>query len=357
MMKWPAIGIAAALLAPCIWTIPVQADEQRPETNSVPHEKGREIFNFRCYFCHGYSGNAKTLAASYLDPRPLDFTALSVSALSRKRMVESVTHGRPKTAMQGFANILTNEEIALVVDFIRLEFMTEKAENTRYHTIENGWENHERYKAAYPFALGDIPIDQPWEELTDQQQAGKRLFMSSCITCHDRAKALNTELMWQTRAISTPRNIFAEQADVDATSGASIMAMHDVPPDIAGLSDREKQGERLYQQNCAFCHAADGTGRNWIGSFLEPHPRNFTSAEEMAGISWEHMEIVIRKGLPDTTMSAWESALSTEEISAIIAYISRAFHPVVKSGKKPATPLRQAPKPQWQATEIPLAAP
>ena len=34
------------------------------------HQQGREIYNYRCYFCHGYSGDAKTLASSYLDPPP-----------------------------------------------------------------------------------------------------------------------------------------------------------------------------------------------------------------------------------------------------------------------------------------------
>ena len=26
------------------------------------NEHGRAVYNFRCYFCHGYSGNARTLA-------------------------------------------------------------------------------------------------------------------------------------------------------------------------------------------------------------------------------------------------------------------------------------------------------
>jgi len=40
---------------------------------------------------------------------------------------------------------------------------------------------------------------------------------------------------------------------------------------------------------------------------------------------------VIENGLPDTTMSAWKSVLSPEEIDALIAYISRAFFPVDKT--------------------------
>ena len=38
------------------------------------HEAGRRVYNFRCYFCHGYSGDARTLAASMVQPAPRDFT-------------------------------------------------------------------------------------------------------------------------------------------------------------------------------------------------------------------------------------------------------------------------------------------
>jgi len=38
------------------------------------HELGRKVYNFRCYFCHGYSGDARTVAASQLLPPPRDFT-------------------------------------------------------------------------------------------------------------------------------------------------------------------------------------------------------------------------------------------------------------------------------------------
>ena len=36
---------------------------------------GKAIYRFYCYQCHAYSGNARTLSSTYLDPRPRDFTA------------------------------------------------------------------------------------------------------------------------------------------------------------------------------------------------------------------------------------------------------------------------------------------
>lgn len=310
---------------------------------SAEIELGRNIYNFRCYYCHGYSGNARTLAATFLDPKPVDFTQASPEKLDRERMLKSIHSGRPGTAMQGFANTLQPNEIAAVADFVRQEFMIAKAENTRYHTVENGWPNHERYAASFPFATGKIPLDTPWEQLDSQQADGKRFFLTSCVSCHDRSHVNNGRALWESRPLSYPRNQhmpgdyppeFAPGEDhllVDGTTSASPYRLHDRPPSLSGLTAKERHGEILFQKNCAFCHAADGTSRNWIGSFMEPHPRDLTSPAAMYGMTRERMKTVIREGLPETSMPAWKSVLTNQEIESIIAYVGRAFHPLSSS--------------------------
>jgi cytochrome c oxidase cbb3-type subunit III len=295
-------------------------------------ELGRKVYNFRCYFCHGYSGDAKTLASTYLEPRPRDFHATALDDLPRERMLESVRNGRPGTAMKGFADILKPHEIAAVTDFVRQEFMVSKARNTAYHTAENGWADHERYAGAFPFATGKITLDTPPDQLTPDQRAGRRLFMSACVSCHDRAKVDNEGAPWDSRPLSYPRNGFVPgdwpPQQVDGIASATPYHLHDKIPKIDGLTPAEKRGETLFQQNCAFCHAADGTSRNWIGSFLEPHPRDLTAPAFMTGMTRDRLAGVIREGLPGTSMPAWKSVLSDADIQALIAYISKAFHPV-----------------------------
>lgn len=312
-------------------------------------ELGRRIYNFRCYYCHGYSGNAHTLAATLVAPKPVDFTSISPDSLSRERMLQSIQFGRPGTAMMSFASILQPNEIAAVTDFVRHEFMVAKAENTRYHTEANGWFHHERYAAAFPFALGEIPLDTPWEQLTPQQADGKRLFMTSCVSCHDRARENNEDIHWDSRPVSYPRNQFspgdnldaknsqapdARNTSLDAKNSPSVDAMtsatpyhiHDQPPKLAGLNETEQRGETLFQQNCAFCHAADGTARNWIGSFMEPHPRDLTKSAAMDSMTRTRLRTVIQEGLPGTSMPAWKSVLSDQQVEDVIAYVARAFH-------------------------------
>jgi len=286
---------------------------------------GRAIYNSRCYFCHGYGGDAHTLAGTYLDPAPRDFTALKPGELSRTRMLEAVRDGVPDSAMMAFASVLSETEIAAVVDFVDEVFIRKRRDNTRYHTPENGWADHDRYRGAFPFALGQVALDTPLESLSADERRGRRLFMSACVTCHDRAVVRDEGPMWDARPVSIPRAGYDPRGDgwsVDAQSGATPYARHERRPVLAGLDAEQRLGERLFQGNCAFCHGADGTGHNWIGSFLEPHPRDLTALRDH---SRAHLREVIREGLPGTTMSAWKFVLTDAEIDAIIAYVLRAF--------------------------------
>jgi cytochrome c oxidase cbb3-type subunit 3 len=160
-------------------------------------ERGREVYNFRCYFCHGYSGDARTLASTYLVVKPRDFQSADPAAYPVERIAARVRDGVPGTAMKGFRGILTEEEIADVAAFVRGEFIERRAPNTRYHTPENGWPDHGRYAAAFPFARGELPIDAKPATLTPSQRAGQALFLSTCITCHDRARVSEPGPIWE----------------------------------------------------------------------------------------------------------------------------------------------------------------
>ena len=303
-----------------------------------PVAEGRAIYNFRCYFCHGYSGNARTVAASFLTPPPADFTKASPATLTEAEIVATLQAGRPGTAMKSFSSVLADSEIRAVARFVFDEFVVRKSVNTHYHTAANGWPDHERYAVAFPFATGAISLSQGWETLSAEQARGKRLFLESCISCHDRGAPGDQEAAWEARPLSYPRNNFSFTVPpkVDATASASPYALHDIPPRLKRLKKQERKGEKLFQANCAFCHAADGTGKNWIGSFLEPHPRNLRDTDFMSRITREHFVGVVRDGLPNTSMPAWKNVLSPQEIEAVADYVNRAFHPLRTAATGPA---------------------
>lgn len=280
-----------------------------------------------CYFCHGYSGDAKTEASGYLNPKPRDFSRADPALLSRKKMQQTVNSGKPGTAMMGFSDKLSELEISAVIEFIRDSFMLGKIENTRYHIESNGWYAFSQHKKAFAFVSGDLAIDS--DNLNAQQQRGLRLFLSTCLTCHEGRSDDQTDLQLDVRAVSFPRSGYSHKSagtdDVDTLSGATPFARHDRIPQRGQLSVLEQQGEQLFQNNCAFCHAPDGTGKNWIGRFLQPHPRDLTDDRLRKKMTAKHLGEVINNGLVGTTMPAWKSVLNAGQIDALVAYVLRVF--------------------------------
>lgn len=296
------------------------------ESNTDDVTFGSDIYNYYCYQCHGYSGDAKTLASTYLDPKPRDFTATKLESLTRESMVKTVREGRLGTAMVSFSSVLNEREIEAVVDYVRDNLMLNNPLISSYHTDENGWPEHERFSMAFPFVTGEISLETPWEKLNAEQLAGKRLYITACITCHDHGKADSSKLIWEIRAASYPRKHYSHRMEnLDALSGASVHLLHEEPIPETGLNLQEKQGRRLYLDNCAFCHAPDGSARNWIGSFLSPRPRDFTADDFVDRSDDEYLRQVILEGLPGTSMSAWGQVLTMEQVNAIIAFLKRSF--------------------------------
>ncbi len=315
--------LASSLLSISIPGVEISTAMAETENDT---RNGRDIYNFYCYQCHGYAGNANTLASTYLDPPPANFTKAKRITLTRDSMLKTIRHGRPGTAMVSFDSVLNDREIENVVDYIRENLMTGNSSQLRYHTSENGWPHHDRYAAAFPFVTGEIPLETPWEELDKQQYAGKLLYINACISCHDHGKPGKSPPTWDIRAVSYPRDHYSHKVDnIDAISGASVHRLHEKPPPVGNLSEQEMRGRRLYLDNCAFCHAPDGTAKNWIGSFLDPSPRNFAAGDFISSLSTDELVKTILEGVPGTSMPAWKHVLSTAQVEDIAMFLKYAF--------------------------------
>lgn len=333
-MKWLSrIGLAAWLAFGATACSDPAAPEKKPAAaageSAAVLARGRAVYNFRCYYCHGYSGDAKTLATTYLAPPPRNFQADTPASLPLERILTAVRDGRQGTAMKSFSAVIPAADIAAVAAFVHDEFVVRKAPNTRYHTPENGWPQHERYREAFPFAQGEIPLTVAPETLSPEQQRGRVLFLGSCVSCHDRGKPVADPTIWDSRPLSFPRHNYDHRnPEVDANTSATPYRLHDVAPTLSRPTPAQRRGEKLFQDNCAFCHAADGTGKNWIGAFLEPHPRNLADPSFMRTINRDDLHAAIGNGIANTSMPAWKSVLSKEQIDEVITYIDAAFHPV-----------------------------
>jgi DMSO reductase family type II enzyme heme b subunit len=96
-------------------------------------------------------------------------------------------------------------------------------------------------------------------------------------------------------------------------------------------------GKGLYDKHCALCHGVEGKGDGPGAELLLPRPRDFTAGKYKIRTtlqlpSDEDLVRVIAKGMPGTSMPAWEGALKPAEIQAVVAYL-KTFAPAFKDGK------------------------
>lgn len=253
-----------------------------------------------------------------LDPKPRDFT--NTPDLTQARALAALRDGIPGTAMKPFSGTLKEPEMEAVAAFVLDEFVSRKAPNTAYHIPANGWPDHQqRYGRAYPFVRGELSLETPIEQLTPEQRQGRQLTLDACITCHEPKTA---RAQWDAFPLSHMGQVIRDP--VDLVTRPSVYGLHDRPLEIAGLNDAERRGKELFDANCAFCHAKDGTGKNWIGAFLDPHPRDLTDKAQTAHLSDQRLRKVIREGLPGTSMPAWGSVLDDDQVNSVIAYVRKA---------------------------------
>jgi len=262
-----------------------------------------------------------------LNPKPIAFTERSLDELSEGTMRHAIQQGKANTAMMSFASILTEQEIEAVIHFVRQAFMSKKMKNTKYHTVENGWPNHKQYQSAYPFVFGEIRFDENVDNLTQSQRHGRQLYLSACISCHDRARVKNEGAIWQSFPLSWPRNTYShkEENQYDGVSQASPYHIHDIKIVYKPTTEIEQQGQRIFQANCAFCHAADGTGKHWIGQFIEPPAKDFTQQSIQKIFNKQTLKDRIENGVVGSAMPAWRYVLSDGEIDSLVNFMWQRF--------------------------------
>ena len=84
--------------------------------------RGGVLYMQACAMCHGEAG--KRITSGRMEPPPTDFTLPKVaSELTRKRMIASITNGRPGTAMRSYGSDFNKADIEAMADFIRDAFM------------------------------------------------------------------------------------------------------------------------------------------------------------------------------------------------------------------------------------------
>ncbi|MEE9594109.1 MAG: c-type cytochrome [Candidatus Hydrothermarchaeales archaeon] len=90
---------------------------------------------------------------------------------------------------------------------------------------------------------------------------------------------------------------------------------------MGGGGDVGPTGKDIYDTNCLTCHGATGKGDGPVAVGLDPPPADLTDGVWKYGGSQTEIENTIREGVPDTTMAAWKSILTEEEIKSVAEYV------------------------------------
>lgn len=85
---------------------------------------------------------------------------------------------------------------------------------------------------------------------------------------------------------------------------------------IGPVARGDNPGETVYTQKCTACHAADGSGNNFMGKKL--NVRDLRSPEVQKQTDTE-LTTVITKG--KNKMPSYEKTLKPEEIKAVVAFM------------------------------------
>ncbi len=137
-----------------------------------------EVYHEYCSVCHGDRGDGQSRARGGLQPPPRDFTTTQAAAeLSRERIVTAIRHGRPDTAMVGWAERLDDEQILALADYLRSEFMGldgDAAAATGDDHGHAGDAHHDHPEHQH----GTVP------DLVGDATRGRRLYRDNCVACH-----------------------------------------------------------------------------------------------------------------------------------------------------------------------------
>ena len=101
--------------------------EARALTSPLPDspeivERGRRLYNGKgtCFNCHGEKGGGNGLAAAKLDPSPRNFQHHGFwRHRTEGELFWVIKHGSPGTAMVGFGQALSDEEIWAIIQYER----------------------------------------------------------------------------------------------------------------------------------------------------------------------------------------------------------------------------------------------
>jgi mono/diheme cytochrome c family protein len=143
-------------------------------------QKGKSLYAQNCIACHGPQGQGSTMPIGGSIPARNFASPQARLELTRERMIASVTHGRPNTAMAAYGGRFNAQDIEALVDYIRTALMVPETDisGTNAHAGRSP-----KPSEAAKFAQAEATLPMP-KGLKGDAAKGERFYMGNCATCH-----------------------------------------------------------------------------------------------------------------------------------------------------------------------------
>jgi mono/diheme cytochrome c family protein len=104
----------------------------------------------------------------------------------------------------------------------------------------------------------------------------------------------------------------------------AVATLAPVPSEFADQTnllgaDAATEGANIFKTNCETCHGPQGHGDGPAGVALDPKPKNLAELQATAGDDYLYWRI--NTGKEGTSMVAWKSVLTDEQIWQVIAFL------------------------------------
>jgi cytochrome c oxidase cbb3-type subunit III len=347
------------------------AGEKSAPSSSRSEIRPAVLYHDYCSVCHGDKGDGRSRAQNSLMPPPRDFTAAdSAAQLTRARMIESITNGRPGTAMTAYKSQLNQKEIEALTDYVRSSFMQGSAapDNSRGRMVfskncsvchgEKG-DGRSRAQASLMPPPRDFTSPASKAELTQQRMitsvtygrsdtamAGFKSQLSAsdikAVVDYIRSGFMAAPYTEGISGTQNGRRALSPEA-IKAQAAAPATAPTDKPvavnmslPMPSALKGDAVKGAAFYMSNCATCHGTTGDGRGPRAYFINPKPRNFLHPASRQEFNRVAIFNAVSAGKQGTEMPAWRQVLNQQEMADVSEFVFQRFIQPVPGKAKPA---------------------
>ncbi len=294
--------------------------------------KGRELFFKKgCFGCHRIDG----LSAGTLGPdltqigkeRKLDY----LWGHTADPRAYSATSIMPKFQM-------TDAERTSIVIFLKSRHGNSQSESDVQKYVN---------KTAASVVLPESATALEGAEAAKMSQVerGEKLIHGlACLSCHKLDaqdggispdlgyEGMERDDQWLMAHFKSPRSRIPDSnmpafglPDADYEALTAYLLSRKTPPSNATSAE-------LYKQLCSRCHGekGDGKGPNWL--YMDPAPRDLTSAPFMNSKPRERFINSLHEGVAGTSMPAWGKVLNDDQINGLMTYVEQTF---VKTPRNP----------------------